>query len=144
MQILTVSKQLRAITLKFHRGQLIMAIFGHSSGASLRNYIGRPSNEQLRACSNILSDELSRRPHQPSVTVLSSRAIFRLLFVHKIHALSSLFSIGHVKKNQRVFMSDNLTGFTENFPFRLCMKTEKLQAKASNFTLRTVSDCEPL
>ena len=78
-----------------------MAISGHSSEASLRNYMGRPSNEQLRAYSDILSDELSRRPHQshqPSVTALSSRAIFRLLFVHKIHALSSLFSIGHMKK----------------------------------------------
>ena len=78
-----------------------MAISGHSSEASLRNYIGRPSNEQLRACSNTLSDELSRRPHQshqPSVTALSSRAIFRLLLVHKIHALSSFFLLVIWKK----------------------------------------------
>ncbi|RMX56752.1 hypothetical protein pdam_00025287 [Pocillopora damicornis] len=41
-----------------------MAISGHRSEASLTNYIGHPSSEQLRACSDILSDELSRRPHQ--------------------------------------------------------------------------------
>ena len=99
IQIMTVSKQLRSCwnpSRLAHHGDP-----GHSNEASLRNNIGRPSNGQLRACSNILSEELSRRPHQshqPNVTALSSRAIFRLLFVHKIHALSSLFSIGLVKK----------------------------------------------
>ena len=83
-----------------------MAIFGHRSEASLRNYIGRPSSEKIRACSDILSDALSGRPHQslqPSVTALSSRAIFmfrwiRLSFIHKTLALKCLFSTCHVKE----------------------------------------------
>ena len=33
-----------------------MAIFGHRSEASLRNYISRPSIEKIRACSDIRSD----------------------------------------------------------------------------------------
>ena len=56
-----------------------MAIFGHRGEASLRKYIGRPSSEKIRACSDFLSDTLSRRPHQSmqaSVTALSSPAIF--------------------------------------------------------------------
>ena len=34
-----------------------------ASEASLRNYIDRPSNEQLRACSDVLSDALSGEGH---------------------------------------------------------------------------------
>ena len=53
------------------------------SETSLRNFIGRPSNEKIsRACSDILSDALNVRPHksqQPSFTALSSRAIFMFL-----------------------------------------------------------------
>ena len=83
-----------------------MAIFGHCSKANLRKYISRPSSEKIRACSDILSDELSGRPHQsvqPSVTALSSRAIFmfrwiRLSFIHKTLALNCLFSTCHVKE----------------------------------------------
>ena len=83
-----------------------MAISGHHSKASLRNYIGRPSSEKIRACSDILSDALSGRPHQslqPSVTALSSRAIFifrwiRLSLIYKTLALDCLFSTCHVKK----------------------------------------------
>ena len=36
-----------------------MAISGHHSKASLRNYIGHPSSEKIRACSDILFDTLS-------------------------------------------------------------------------------------
>ena len=83
-----------------------MAIFGHHNEASLRNYYGRPSSEKIRARSDILSDALSGRPHQslqPSVTALSSRAIFmfrwiRLSFIHKTLALNCLFSTCHVKE----------------------------------------------
>ena len=46
-----------------HRGLLIMAISGHHGKASLRNYIGRPSSEKMRACSDILSDTLSGKSH---------------------------------------------------------------------------------
>ena len=41
-----------------------MAISSHRSLVSLRNYICSPSREQLGACSDILSDALSGRPHQ--------------------------------------------------------------------------------
>lgn len=44
----------------------IMAISGHRCEASLRNYNTRPSSEQLRACSDILSGALNGRPSQPS------------------------------------------------------------------------------
>ena len=72
----------------------------HRIWESLRNYIGCPSSEQLRACSNILSKSLSGRPHwsqQPSSIVLSSRAIFLflwiwLLFIHKTHPLAVYLS----------------------------------------------------
>ena len=56
-----------------------MAISGHHSKASLRNYIGRPLSEKLRARSDILSDVLSGKSLQslqPSFAALSSRAIF--------------------------------------------------------------------
>ena len=41
-----------------------MAISGHRSQVSLKNYIGHPSREQFRACSGVLSNALSGRPHQ--------------------------------------------------------------------------------
>ncbi|RMX46689.1 hypothetical protein pdam_00023912 [Pocillopora damicornis] len=56
-----------------------MAISGHHSKASLRNYIGRPSSEKKRARSDILSNVLSGKSLQslqPSFAALSSRAIF--------------------------------------------------------------------
>ena len=56
-----------------------LAISSYRSEASLRNYIGRPSSEQLKGCADILSNALSGRPHQsqqPSFMALSSRAIF--------------------------------------------------------------------
>ena len=86
-----------------HRGSLIMAISGHHSKASLRNYIGRPSSDKIRACSDILSDTLSGNSHQslqPSFAALSSRAIFmfRLSFIQKTLALNSFFLPYHVKK----------------------------------------------
>ena len=59
-----------------------MAISGHRSEASLRNCIGCPSSEILKACSEILSDALSGRSHQsqqPIFTALSSQAIFMFL-----------------------------------------------------------------
>ena len=70
-----------------HRGWLIMAISSHRSKARLRNYIGRPSSEQLRARSDILSDALIERPHQslqPSLTALSSRAIFMFRWISAV------------------------------------------------------------
>ena len=56
-----------------------MAIFDHRSEASHRNFICRPSSEKIRACSDILPDALSGRPHQslqPSFMALSSWTIF--------------------------------------------------------------------
>ena len=85
-----------------------------------------PFEGQLRACSDIFSDALSGRPHQSqqlSYTALSSRATFiflwiRLLFIHKTHALSRLFSNRHVKK-LAYFMSFNSAGFHFTFHFQI-------------------------
>ena len=81
---------------------------------------------KIKACSDILSHALSARPHQslqPSVTALSSRAIFmfrwiRLLFIHKTLALNCLFSTCHVK-TLRVFMSHNSAEFQCTFHFQI-------------------------
>ena len=97
-----------------------MANSGHRSEASLRNHIDRPSSEQLRACSGVLSDVLIGKPHQslhPSFTALSSQAIsmFRWIwpsFIHKTLALNSLFSHCNMK-SLRVFMSHNSARWEE-------------------------------
>ena len=88
-----------------HCGQLIIVISSHCSDESLRNYIDHPSSEQLRACSDILSNALNVRLHlsqQESFMGLSSQAILTFLwiplFFQKTHALSSLFSNCQVKK----------------------------------------------
>ncbi|RMX61281.1 hypothetical protein pdam_00007362 [Pocillopora damicornis] len=52
--------------------ELVMAISGHRSQVRLRNYIGRTAREQLRACSDILSDPLIGRPHQSYGAVIPS------------------------------------------------------------------------
>ena len=77
-----------------------------ASEARLRNYIDRPSSEQLRACSDVLSDALSGEGHishcnrvlrlchheQSSCSgEFGSRSFVKL-------ALSSLFTSCHVKK----------------------------------------------
>ena len=101
----------------------IMAISGHRSKASLKNYKARPSSEQLRACSDILSGALSGRPQQsqqPSFpdavtsrnllpinpTVVHSRNTAQQFVKYQPQALSSLFSNCQVD-NVQVFMSHN-------------------------------------
>ena len=77
-----------------------------ASEASLRNYIDRPSNEQLRACSDVLSDALSGEGH-----ISHCNRVLRLCHPEQSScsgefgcrsfvklALSSLFTICHVKK----------------------------------------------
>ena len=106
----------------------IMAISGHRSEASLRNYNARPSSEQLRACSDILSSALSGRPQQSqqprfpdavtssnllvpmNSTVVHSRNTAKQFVKYQPQALSSLFSNCHVN-NVQVFMSHNSAGF---------------------------------
>ena len=106
----------------------IMAISGHRSEASLRNYNARPSSEQLRACSDILSSTLSGRPQQSqqprfpdavtssnllvpmNSTVVHSRNTAQQFVKYQPQALSSLFSNCHVN-NVQVFMSHNSAGF---------------------------------
>ena len=124
------------------------------SKASLRNYIGCPMSEELsqRACSDIYLDVLSWRPSQSqqlSFTELSSQAIFiflwiRLSFIHKKHALSSLFCTHHVEKlvcfyelqiswvSLKISLSDSV------------LETKKLQVKVSNLTCQTISICKQL
>ena len=106
----------------------IMAISGHRSEASLRNYNARRSSEQLRACSDILSSALSGRPQQSqqprfpdavtssnllvpmNSTVVHSRNTAQQFVKYQPQALSSLFSNCHVN-NVQVFMSHNSAGF---------------------------------
>ena len=115
-----------------------LAISSYRSEASLRNYIGRPSSERLKGCSDILSNALSGRPHQsqqPSFTALSSREIpkVRLSFSHNTNALSSLFSNCHLK-NLCVLWATILRDFTEHFTFRQkCQirKGEKYETSSS-------------
>ena len=120
-----------------------MAIFGHCSKANLRKYISRPSSEKIRACSDILSDALSGRPHQslqPSVTALSSRAIFmfrwiRLSFIQKALALNSLFSILSCEKTRVFLWAIIRLKFTEHFTSRFCIRDLKTSGKSVKFDL---------
>ena len=124
-----------------------MAIFGHCSKANLRKYISRPSSEKIRACSDILSDELSGRPHQsvqPSVTALSSRAIFmfrwiRLSFLHKTPSLNCLFSTCHVKKLVCFYEPRTILRVSLNISLSdSVLESKKIQAEVLNSTCRTV------
>ena len=108
-----------------------MALYGHRIEASLRNYIGHPSSEQLRAYSDIISDELSRRPHQshqPSATAQSSRAIFLTVIRSLNTRLEQFVFYWSCEKKLACFYERSVgPDFTEHFTFRLCMKTNKLK-----------------
>ena len=105
----------------------IMAISGHRSEASLKSYNTRPSSEQLRACSDILSGAMSGGPRQPNSpnavtssgnplatvnsTVVHSQNNTAQQFVkYQPQALSSLFSNCQVN-NIQVFMGHDSAGF---------------------------------
>ena len=127
-----------------------MAISCHRNEANLRNYIGRPSSEKIRACSDILSDASSGGPHQslqPSFTVLSSRAMFMfrwiwLSFIPKTFALYTLFSTCHVKK-LACFYEPQFGRSSLNISISDSVEeTKNLQAKVLNSTLRAVSVCK--
>ena len=122
--------------------------------ASLRNYIGRPSSEKIRACSDILSDALSGKSHQslqPSFAPLSSRAIFmfrwiRLSFIQKTLALHSLFSTLSCEKT-RVFLRAEVffsflffirLKFAEHFTSRFCIRDRNFR---QNSICRTILVC---
>ena len=89
--------------------QLFITMSGHRSEASLRNYTVRPSSELLGNLFWYSFDALNGRPHQsqePSFTALlqyPEQYFTFISFIHKTHALSSLFSDCHVK-NLRVFI----------------------------------------
>ena len=105
----------------------IMAISDHRSEASLKSYNTRPSSEQLRACSDILSGAMSGGPRQPNSpnavtssgnplaavnsTVVHSQNNTAQQFVkYQPQALSSLFSNCQVN-NIQVFMGHDSAGF---------------------------------
>ena len=90
-----------------------MAISAHHSKAGLRNYIGCPSSEKIRACSDILSDVLSGKSLQslqPSFAALSSRAIFMFIVNQWQRTLYPNFIIiNNIQaKNYSVFLSSDL------------------------------------
>ena len=132
-----------------------MAISGHRSEASLRNYNARPSSEQLRACSDILSSALSGRPQQSqqprfpdavtssnllvpmNSTVVHSRNTAQQFVKYQPQALSSLFSNCHVN-NVQVFMSHNSAGFHWTIYFSILFldwKTTRTRWTISGFEL---------
>ena len=103
----------------------IMAISGHRSEASFKHYNARPSSEQLRSCSDILSSAMGGRPQQsqqptlpgPSnplslnpMVVNDSRNTAQQFVNYQPQALSSLFSSCQVN-NVQVFMGHNSAGF---------------------------------
>ena len=95
-------------------------------------------NEQLKACSDILFNALSGRPHQSlqlSSTALSCRAIFMFLwirqsFIHKTHALSSSFSKLSCEKICVFFLSRILLNIS---PPDFVLETEKNSGKRVKF-----------
>ena len=103
------------------------SISSHHSKASFRSYIGRPSSEKIRACSDILSDALSGKSHQSlqsSFAVLSSRAIFmfrwiRLSLIQKNTRLEQFVFYLVMWKNSRVLMSHNLAEVYWIFHFKI-------------------------
>ena len=111
--------------------------------ASLKNYIGRPSSEKIRACSDILSDALSGKSHlslQPSFAALSSRAIFmfrwiRLSFIQKTLVLNSLFSTLSCEKTRVFRWAIIRLKFTEHFTSRFCIRDLKTSGKSVKFDL---------
>ena len=134
-----------------------MAISGHHSKASLRNYIGRPSSEKIRACSDILSDALSGKSHQslqPSFAPLSSRAIFmfrwiRLSFIQKTLALHSLFSTLSYEKTCVflwavffIFLFFIQLKFTEHFTSRFYTRDIETSGKSVKFNLPNYLVCK--
>ena len=119
---------------------------------NLRNYIGRPSSEKIRAYSDILSNALSGKSHQslqPSFAALSSRAIFmfqwaRLSFIRKTLALNSLFSTLSCEKPRVFSWAIIRLKFTQHFTVRFCIRDLKLQTKMLNSTCRTILVCKLL
>ena len=115
----------------------------HHSKARLRNYIGRPSSEKIRACSDILSDALSGKSHQslqPSFAELSSRAILmfrwiRLSFIQKTLALNSLFSTLSCEKTRMFLWAIIQLNFTAHFTSRFCIRDIKTSGKSVKFDL---------
>ena len=129
-----------------------MAISGHCSKASLRNYIGRPSSEKIRACSDILSDALSGKSHQslqPSFAAVSSRAIsmfrwIRLSLIQKTVALNNLFSTLSCEKIRVFLWAIIRLKFTEHFTLRFCRRDLKTSGKMLISTCRAILVCKTI
>ena len=70
-----------------------MAIPGHRSEASLGNYIGRPSSEQLRACSGYLFCCVEWKATSFSATEVHGTVISKKLktLIHHVFIYSSIF-----------------------------------------------------
>ena len=94
------------------------------------NNISRPSSEQPRAYTDILSDALSGRPHQslkPSFTALSSREISLFLWIplSSIHKTLpwAVYFLAAMWKDDRVFLWASIRpDFKEYFTFRFCIR----------------------
>ena len=124
VKIYTSHNGFRATTIMLRpiaAGSLIMAISSHRSEASL----GRPSNEQQRARSDVLSEWVEGHISHCSWVLQcchpeqsSCSGKFWLLFIHKTLSLNNLFSNCHVKKNM---WGTNRPDLTEHLTFRFCV-----------------------
>ena len=119
-----------------------------ASEASFRNYIDRPSKEQLRACSDVLSDALSGEGH-----ISHCNRVLRLCHPEKYScsgefgcrsfvklASSSLFTICHVKK-LACFCEPQFGRISLNtdFTFRSCIVDQSTSGKNVRFDLPNYS-----
>ena len=123
-----------------------------ASEASLRNYIDHPSSEQLRACSDVLSDALRGEDH-----ISHCNRVLRLCHPEQSScsgefgcrsfvklALSSSFTIFHVKK-LACFCEPQFGRISLNISLSdSVLETKKLQAKVLNLTCRTILVCKLL
>ena len=117
-----------------------------ASEASLRNYIDNPSNEQLRACSDVISDALSGEGH-----ISHCNRVLRLCHPEQSScsgefgcrsfvklALSSLFTIFHVKK-LACFCEPHFGRISLKIsPSHSVIETKELQAKVLDSTCQTI------
>ena len=114
-----------------------------ASEASLRNYTDRPSNEQLRACSDVISDALSGEGH-----ISHCNRVLRLCHPEQSScsgefgcrsfvklALSSLFTNCHVKK-LACFCEPQFGRISLNIsPPHSVIETKKTSSKSVGFDL---------
>ena len=119
-----------------------MAISGHISEEAT-NYFGHLSSEQLRACSNIPSDELTGRPYRSHPEQCFCG------FIHSYSKSLEQFVFWLTREKTCVFLSALIRpDFIEHVTFRFCKRDLKTSGKSAKldapnyFNLLARADCE--